>query len=153
MATKRQIAANRANAKSTGPKTPEGKAVSSQNASRYDLLAKSFVLLSEYPARFQTFIDSFYAEFNPSTPTEIELVDTVATARWRMIRMSNLEAAIIDHEYGVEPDSALTTPARTTDSGRSIEIINRAESRLQQHFSSGYDRLRRIQLSPKAGSQ
>jgi hypothetical protein len=117
-----------------GPKTPEGKAVSSQNASRYDLLAKSFVLRSECPARFQTFIDSFYAEFNPATPTEAELVDTMATARWRMIRMSNLEAAIIDHEYGVEPDSALTTPARATlayrratDSGRSI-VPNPASS-------------------------
>jgi hypothetical protein len=160
MASKKQIAANRANAgKSTGPRTPEGKAVSSQNASRYDLLAKSFVLRSECPARFQTFIDSFYAEFNPATATEAELVDTMATARWRMIRMSNLEAAIIDHEYGAEPDSALTTPARATlayrratDSGRSIELMNRAESRLQQQFNSAYDRLRRIRLAPKAGS-
>ena len=123
--------------------------MSSQNASRYDLLAKSFVLRSECPARFQAFIDSFYAEFNPSTSTEAKLVDTMATARWRMIRMSNLEAAIIDHEYGVEPDSALTTPARATDSGRSIELMNRAESRLQQQFNSAYDRLLRIQLSQK----
>jgi hypothetical protein len=154
VATDKQIAANRANAsKSTGPRTLIGKAVSSRNHSRHDLLAKSFVLKSECPERFETFVESFYAEYNPSTPTEIALVDTMATARWRLIRMSNLEAAIIDYEY--DADSAdLDTPARTTlayrrasDAGRSIELMNRAETRLQNQFNSALDRLRRISRS------
>src|ERR1035438_4118205 len=107
MATEKQIAANRVNsAKSTGPHTLIGKAVSSQNRARHNLLAKSFVLKSECPERFEAFVESFYAEYNPSTPTETALVDTVATARWRLIRMSNLEAAIIDHEYALDSESA-----------------------------------------------
>jgi hypothetical protein len=153
MASEKQIAANRANAsKSTGPRTPLGKAIASRNAARYELLAKTFVLRSECPARFESFIDSFYAEYNPLTPTETALVDTMATARWRLIRMSNLEAAIIDHEYDLDSDSAnLTTPARATlayrrasDSGRSLELMNRAETRLQYQFNSAFDRLRRL---------
>jgi len=93
MASEKQIAANRANAaKSTGPRTPAGKAIVSRNGARHALLAKSFVLRSECPERFETFVESFYAEYNPSTPTETALVDTMATARWRLIRMSNLEA-------------------------------------------------------------
>jgi hypothetical protein len=161
MATEKQIAANRANAaKSTGPRTRAGKAVSAQNAARHDLLARSFVLKSECPARFEAFVETFYAEYNPSTPTETALVDTMATARWRLIRMSNLEAAIIDHEYGSDAESAsLTTPTRATlayrrasDAGRSIEFMNRAETRLQHQFNSALDRLRRLQPTPKTPS-
>ena len=156
MATEKQIAANRRNAsKSTGPRTPAGKAVSSRNNTRHNLLAKSFVLKSECSDRFEAFVESFYAEYNPSTPTETALVDTMATARWRLIRMSNLEAAIIDYEYSLDQEAAnLNTPARTTlayrrasDCGRSIELMNRAETRLQNQFNSALDRLRRISRS------
>jgi hypothetical protein len=151
MASEKQIAANRANAaRSTGPRTPAGKAASSRNAARHHLLARSFVLKGECPKRFEAFVESFYAEYNPSTPTETALVDTMATARWRLIRMSNLEAAIIDHEYDSEP-ADLTTPARTTlayrrasDSSRSIELMNRTETRLQYQFNSAFDRLLRL---------
>jgi len=84
----------------------------------------------------------------------------MATARWRLIRMSNLEAAIIDHEYGSDAESAsLTTPTRATlayrrasDAGRSIELMNRAETRLQHQFNSALDRLRRLQPTPKTPS-
>jgi hypothetical protein len=161
MATEKQIAANRANAgKSTGPRTRIGKAVSSQNGARHNLLSKSFVLKSECPERFQAFVESFYGEYNPCTPTETALVDTMATARWRLIRMSNLEAAIIDHEYGMDSESAdLTIPARATlayrratDAGRSIELMNRAETRLQNQFNSAFDRLRLLHPTPKATS-
>src|ERR1035441_6233768 len=156
MATEKQIAANRANAaKSTGAKTPAGKAIVSRNATRHDLFAKSFVLKSECSTRFKTFVESFYAEY-PSTPTETALVDTMATARWRLIRMSNLEAAIIDHEYALDSESTdLTTPARATlayrrasDAGLSIELMNRAEARLQQQFNSAFDRLRLLHPTP-----
>jgi hypothetical protein len=47
-----------------GPKTPEGRALSSQNAFRYEVRSKSFGLRSS--ARLQTFTESFNSELNPS---------------------------------------------------------------------------------------
>jgi hypothetical protein len=155
MATDKQIAANRLNAaKSTGPRSPTGKAIASRNNMRFDLLDRGFVLASECPARFETFLEAFYDEYQPSSPTETALVDIMATARWRLIRMSNLEAATIDHEYLLNSGSeaaSLTTVARATlayrrasDAGRAIELMNRAESRLQFQFNSALDRLQRL---------
>jgi hypothetical protein len=158
MATDKQIAANRANAaKSSGPVSRLGKAIVSRNAVRHNLLARSFVLKSECPARFKAFVESFYAEHHPATPTESALVDTMATARWRLIRMSNFEAASIDHEYSLDSGSTdLATPTRATlayrratDAGRSVELMNRAEARLQHQFNSAFDRLMRLKAVPE----
>ena len=81
----------------------------------------------------------------------------MATARWRLIRMSNFEAASIDHKYALDSGSAdLTTPTRATlayrrasDTGRSVELMNRAEARLQHQFNSAFDRLMRLKASPE----
>ena len=151
MATDKQIEANRANSRrSTGPRTPEGKAASSRNAIRHELLARAFVLQSECPERFETLVDSFYAEYQPVTPTEAALVDAMATARWRLLRLSNLEVSAVDHAYA-DADSALSIPVRTllayrsaADSGRSMELMSRSEARLQIQFNNALDRLRRL---------
>ena len=91
MATDKQIEANRINALlSTGPRTPEGKAIASRNAVRHDLLSRAFVLESECTQRFETLVDAFYAEYQPTTPTEAALVEDMATSRWRLLRLSNL---------------------------------------------------------------
>ena len=53
MPTTAQRKANRQNAKkSTGPRTPEGKARSSQNALKHGLLARDAVMADEDPAEY-----------------------------------------------------------------------------------------------------
>ncbi len=54
MATEAQVQANRANAqKSTGPQTPEGKAIVSRNAITHGLLARAGVIPGEEVHEFQ----------------------------------------------------------------------------------------------------
>ena len=53
MSTPAQIQANRQNAqKSTGPRTPQGKAVVAQNALKHGLLARQAVIVGEDQGQF-----------------------------------------------------------------------------------------------------
>jgi len=53
MTTKKQAAANKENAKnSTGPKTPEGKAVVAMNAISHGILSRRLFLGGENPVEF-----------------------------------------------------------------------------------------------------
>ena len=96
MRTKNQIRANRANAKkSTGPRTQEGKARSSQNALKHGLLANDAVLPGEDPADFDRHLRSFEDTYLPRNRVEKEIVRQIADVAWRMQRLSRIETAVI----------------------------------------------------------
>ncbi|MBN2559834.1 MAG: hypothetical protein JXQ75_02750, partial [Phycisphaerae bacterium] len=66
MATEAQIAANRLNAqKSTGPRTPEGKAKVAQNALKHGLLAKQSVVRGEDAEEFEAYRQEMVASLAP----------------------------------------------------------------------------------------
>src|SRR5215467_5169986 len=93
MATQKQIAANRRNArKSTGPKTPEGRAAVRHNGIKHGLTSSALVLEGESQSDFDDLLDSMQAEHQPSTPTEEALVLQIAMAAWRLRRLHHIEA-------------------------------------------------------------
>jgi hypothetical protein len=95
MASKKKIAANRRNAKkSTGPKTPEGKAVSAQNATRHGLLSRQAVLPDEDAAAFESMRLELLEELWPETRLEHLLVNRLAAVQWRLARIPALEAEL-----------------------------------------------------------
>ena len=104
MASEQQIAANRENAKkSTGPKTPEGRAAVRLNGIKHGLSAKTLVLPGEDPAELEALLDSIQAEHEPATPTEEILVRQIAMAGWRLLRLHRMEAGYYRFRDGVEP--------------------------------------------------
>ena len=96
MATNKQINANRENAKnSTGPRTPEGKQRSSQNALKHGLLAADSVIPGEDPAEFDRHLTLFENAYVPKNYIEREIVRQIADAAWRMQRLSRIETTAI----------------------------------------------------------
>src|SRR3970040_730271 len=76
MTTRKQRAATRRNAKkSTGPKTPEGKAKSAQNATKHGLLSGRPVLADEDPAAYEEHRLPLLHELWPETPLEKKIVE------------------------------------------------------------------------------
>jgi hypothetical protein len=155
MASDKQIEANRINAaKSTGPRTEEGKARVARNARRYAGLAESLLLQSENPERFYAFAHKFHREYRPNGPSERALVETLISSRWLLLRITSIEAAGIDREYELlrSPENAgLTIPMRANlayrnlcDNTRSIETLSRMRVRYQLQFDGAYDRLTKL---------
>jgi hypothetical protein len=97
MASKRQLAANRRNAKkSTGPKTPEGRAAVRLNGVKHGLQAETLILPGEQPSDFSDLLQSFEAEHQPATPIAHKQVRELAIAAWRLNRFDHSEAGLVD---------------------------------------------------------
>ncbi|HUI56626.1 MAG TPA: hypothetical protein VLY04_16735, partial [Bryobacteraceae bacterium] len=90
-----RIEANRRNAqKSTGPRTPAGKAASSRNRLLHGLRANKHILLDEDPAEFLILLHDHLDRFQPVGPAEEDLVLRIAADQWRLRRIFPMEAGI-----------------------------------------------------------
>ncbi|MCL5282664.1 MAG: hypothetical protein M1376_22495, partial [Planctomycetes bacterium] len=97
MASEAQINANRANArKSTGPRTPEGKAVVSQNAVTHGFLARETVIQGEDPGEFEFYRNRMFGELAPVGDAEIEMAQRAVGLAWRLRRAERLQTEAFD---------------------------------------------------------
>ena len=97
--TEAKIEANQANARrSTGPRTEEGKAISSRNSLRHGLTAMTVLLPGEDPAEFQALYDGMHRDFNPLNTTETSLVLELIDLSWRLRRAPVFEARILSSD-------------------------------------------------------
>jgi hypothetical protein len=143
MATDSQIEANRLNAqKSTGPKTPEGRAAVRLNGVKHGITAQTLVLKGEREADFTALLDSYEAEHQPATPTEEFLVQQLAMATWRLRRLYHAEASFHKHKLKEIADTHAGIKLSDTEhlglvngwSKETMATFNRQESRLERTF-------------------
>ncbi len=107
MSTLRQIEANRRNAqKSTGPTSVTGKAISSMNALKTGIHAKSLLLPTEKLADLEQLIDEWYQRHNPTTPEARSLVDDLIYGEWlkRRLRAAETQIWAYNHQENYRPD-------------------------------------------------
>jgi len=97
MSTESQVNANRRNAQSsTGPRTPEGKSISSGNATKHGLSGAFHVLPHENQQQFDELIADFHRTFAPANACERLLVEEMVQSRRRVARIRRLEIAVIE---------------------------------------------------------
>ena len=97
MTPEERAAQNRKNAQSsTGPKTDQGKAISSQNAVKHGFFAKNDVISGEDLAAYEQHRQDIYDEFVPLTPTESVLTQRIASLTWRLMRADRLQTTTIN---------------------------------------------------------
>ena len=93
--TEAQLTANRANVSlSSGPKTEEGKQISSRNASKTGLTGRSVLLASDELAVYEGHCSRVIADHKPATSEERAHVDTIADLEWRLLCIPALESGI-----------------------------------------------------------
>jgi len=92
MATKKQVAANRRNAKkSTGPKTEAGKRRSSKNALKHGLTSADLLLPGEKVKAFEELRSELWRELKPARGVQQVLFERVVSAAWRLRRVTAME--------------------------------------------------------------
>jgi len=110
MATEAQVVANRRNAeKSTGPRTPEGKAVVSQNAVKHGLLAQADVIRGEDREEFELYREELFWELNPVGTMESRLAERIVSLAWRLRRAERIHNEAFDALLAKETSSPLAS--------------------------------------------
>jgi hypothetical protein len=94
----RKVEANRQNAlKSTGPKTPRGKAYSARNAIKHGLFSRQmmdFVSHGEDPTEYEEILNGLRAKYQPMGTAEELEVERIALCWWRLKRAWRYENAM-----------------------------------------------------------
>src|SRR5271170_1384029 len=136
MATIKQIDANRRNAqKSTGPRTPEGKATVRMNALRHGLRARTVVLPGENRDEFHQLCDDLEAEWQPQSRTEQFYLEQMAVSQWKLNRMEAGEANLCKEAAISKSQVSL------------LDRLWQAQSRMERSYSRAQRDLERLQNS------
>ena len=132
MPSLKQLEANRRNAqKSTGPRSVEGKAASSQNALKSGIDAKAQTLPGEKPEALEALAAEYYDRFRPATPEARHLVDTLVSNEWLLRRFRRIEVQILKHEM----EAAYRLDAKNPE-GHAYVRSERSFDRLQRRINA-----------------
>src|SRR5260370_35128273 len=133
--TTAQLDANRANAQqSTGPRSEEGKATSSQNASKHNLTGGAASLPSEDPAAYAAHLKPITEEYGPLSPSAEFVVRQIADAMWRLQRLQRMEDELIassDNPFLDDDDKIMIRLERLQ---RYRQMIERSYARFTQEW-------------------
>jgi hypothetical protein len=136
MSTIAQIEANRRNAlKSTGPRTPEGKAASCLNALRHGLRSRTVVLPGENREEYDQLCNDLETEWQPQSRTEQFYVEQMAVSQWKLTRMEAGEVSILQ-----QTDKAIVQIPL-------LDRLQQCQHRLERAYSRAQRELERLQDS------
>lgn len=128
----------------SGPITPEGKAISSQNAFSHGLTAARLVLPWENQGEFDSLLNQLVAEHKPATATEGILVREMAEQYWRLQRARNREYGLLRQEDRILTQSE-TEPSVYDAWSKQVNLTQRYCTRHERAFHKCLSTLRSLQ--------
>ena len=140
-------------AKSNGPVTIEGKAASSQNSLKHGLSSSRVVLPHESQEDYDKLEASLTNRFKPADELEMELVQEMAAARWRLRRIEAMESALFkkairQHEEAGTPDAHDQAYVEVAES-KSYRMLVRHSAQLRRAFEKAWKEIQLIQADRK----
>ena len=131
MASLKQTAANRRNAqRSTGPRSAAGKAASRANALRTGIYAECETILPhEDPAALDALAADYYEQYDPQTPAERCLVDSLVSDEWLLRRFRRVEGEVVS-------GSAISVTGDTRTLGDAYDMNDKTLERLQRRINA-----------------
>ena len=159
MRTEKQNQASRRNgAKSKGPVTEEGKAKSALNGTKHGLSGSHrFLYSNERDDLYQELLTHYMTLFAPANGVEEDLVVQIVVASWRMKRIDNIEAAIVDVQMekqstwvnknykDIDSDTRQGLAFQTNTVGDTVALTGRYHARALRSYNTAYKILRELQ--------
>ena len=150
MATQEQTNANRENAKkSTGPKTSEGKAESSKNATTHGFCAQQDVIKYESQVDYDMLRQELIEDLKPIGPMQYILADRIVSLSWRLdraVRMHNQTIDTMIEREGSDPDLALGRMAdKDFAYDKTLDHLMMYERRMENSLYKTMRELKKIQ--------
>jgi uncharacterized protein YecA (UPF0149 family) len=138
MATEAQFNANRENAQhSTGPRTTEGRARSSQNALRFGLFSAKNCVQPGETEEYDALSTALWDDMRPQGTLEAMFATEVIRAAWRLRRCAEVEATLAD--------KSTEDPMLDQDLLRTQTAVDRARSQAHGIMRRSLAELRRLQ--------
>jgi hypothetical protein len=122
----------------TGPRSPEGKAASSRNATRHGLTAHQPVVTQADQPLFDAMRNQLFHTLNPSSFLEDLTFQRILIASWNMHRVLQLEQGLLAKSEGQDP---LSHP----DTRKDAELYHRYYLRFESSYRSGLRELEKLQ--------
>jgi hypothetical protein len=139
MTSQSRIDANRANAQlSTGPRTPEGKAISSRNAVRHGLDSARLLVRPDEREEFESFLSDLRAEIKPQGPLEETSFSLLLHAAWNLRRVHLMEAAL---------SSCPTDPFQTPTCYATLHRLQAYHTRYERAYAAALRQLEKLQTN------
>ena len=108
MSSEARVTANRRNAaKSTGPRTRQGKAMVAQNAITHGLRARRDLITGEDPREFALCRDGLLGELTPVGHRETLLAERIISLAWRLKRAERFQNQLFDYLLAKEIEQSL----------------------------------------------
>src|SRR5438034_2462146 len=146
MISQKKLEANRRNAqKSTGPKTAEGKARSSQNGLTHGLTSRKCPILpGENEEQYRELQDALTRDLKPRGAMQRELVEDLVQTRWKIRRIPAIEAELMcreQEEVAERHDTAKWRKDVLKDSEPDLCPIKILATEFLRNEESAFDRL------------
>jgi hypothetical protein len=154
MISEKQLAANRRNAQcSTGPQSIEGKAKSSRNNLRHGLTGQISLLPTEDREAHDKLCNELIESFQPATPMERQLAQSIAEDNWRLNRIRAIEDNMFALGHGSERAElkiALADAQTFQEQAAKFNLLTIYEQRINRNIHRNLAQLRELQAERKA---
>lgn len=160
--SKKQMNANRQNAKLGGVKTEQGKSVSKYNAMKHGILSKEILIEGEDEKALVELGKKLRLQLAPEGELELFLVDRIITNVWRLKRLLRVEKSTMawarDDElydsidFGNKTDGQKERKAeRAMITSPAVPLILRYETTIEKSLIKALHELQRLQTARNGG--
>jgi hypothetical protein len=134
-------AANIANAQhSTGPRTPEGRARSSQNARTHGLTARDVIVAADEREEFEELLNDYQAEVKPQGAIQCTLFDELVAAAWNLRRIRRMETTLCS-------STSFEDCLKDDELQQKLDRLARHQTRIERTFHRSLKELKALQTN------